>query len=84
MSAPINDGGPAYPGFQYTDGRGPVKMTDGPNGLEWQTYHPGMTLRDAIALAALPSLIERYGKEPAVRMMWTVADDAMRLREVKL
>lgn len=39
-------GGPAFPGFAYTDGRGNCKRSaDG----EWETYAPGMTLLDWLA-----------------------------------
>lgn len=45
-----NDGGAAYPGFQYTEGRGTHRMG---RGDEWECYAPGMTLRDYFAAKAL-------------------------------
>jgi len=55
MSSEMNDGGPAFPGFSHTDGRGSVKATE--RG-EWENYVPGMTLRDYFAAKALPPIME--------------------------
>ena len=51
---PIDDGGPAYPGFSETPGYGQAKR----NQLgEWENYTPGMSLRDSYAMAALTGLL---------------------------
>jgi hypothetical protein len=46
MSA-INDGGPAFPGFNYTEGHGNIRRS--PDGLSWETWSEGMSLRDWFA-----------------------------------
>jgi len=49
MSAPINDGGPAFPEIRVRDGdnyNAPTKI-----------YYPGMTLRDYFAAAALQGML---------------------------
>ena len=51
----MNDGGPAFPGLEYTPGQGNAKF-DGvlPNGeTAWSIHAPGMTLLDYMAGQAL-------------------------------
>ena len=46
----MKDGGPAFPGFQYTEGYGTVRHVYGPDGQHHIEIHdPGMTLRDRFA-----------------------------------
>ena len=52
-----NDGGPAFPGFQYTEGRGETRQNA---AGETEVYATGMTLRDYFAAAALASMIPVY------------------------
>ena len=40
------DGGPAFPGFAYTDGHGPARKNA---SGDWEYFVPGMTLRDYFA-----------------------------------
>ena len=54
MSKPIQVGGPAFPGFQHTEGRGPYRK--GPSD-EWEYHAPGMTLRDWFAGQALSGIL---------------------------
>ncbi len=54
MSSIIKDGGPAFPGFQQTEGCGAIRYVYGPEGqLHAEHYDPGMTLRDWFAGQAL-------------------------------
>lgn len=52
MSTQINDGDPAFPGFQYTEGYGPAKRNA--NG-EWECYSSGMSLRMWLAGQSITS-----------------------------
>jgi hypothetical protein len=46
----IDDGGPAFPGFQYEPGSGCCNTTHGPDGIiHTEVYDTGMTLRDWFA-----------------------------------
>jgi hypothetical protein len=40
-------GGPAFPGFSYTEGRGNFKRNI--ENAEWECHMPGMSLRDFMA-----------------------------------
>lgn len=48
-----SDGGPAFPGFIETQGRGCSRMVAAPGGYEFETHGPGMTLRDWFAGMAM-------------------------------
>lgn len=50
MSTP-NNGGQAFPGFEYTEGHGNLRRTH--DGADWEVWQSGMTLRDYFAAAAL-------------------------------
>lgn len=63
MSKP--DGGAAFPGFAYTSGRGPTRL--GANG-EWETFEPGMTVRDYFAAAALKGFCSTLPHELRVQI----------------
>lgn len=63
MSTKPKDGGPAFPGFSFTDGRGNQRRNE--HSGEWETHEGGMTLRDWFAGQALsPTLIQAYGSTP--------------------
>ena len=48
------------------------------------TYDPYVTLRDQFAMAALPALINKYGKVPlSAKLAYEVADDMMAARSKK-
>jgi len=51
MSAPINDGGPAYPHSEFS-----IAKDYGNAGFEFHEAQPGMTLRDWFAGMALTSM----------------------------
>ncbi len=58
MSAPINDGGPAFPGISGESGCGNetrVVLPDGGNA--WIGHNQGMTLRDYIAITAMQAVL---------------------------
>lgn len=62
----IDDGGPAYPGLEYSSGYGNQKF-DGvlPSGdSAWSTHAPGMTLRDWFAGQALAGMLAADGNDP--------------------
>lgn len=75
MSNQINDGGPAFP------------------AQDWQAkgnHHPGMTLRDYFAAAALQGLIASRGSmstrflaEDDASYVYEIADAMIRAREVQ-
>lgn len=74
MSNQINDGGPAFP------------------AQDWQAkgnHHPGMTLRDYFAAAALEPLVTSAIKldhakwDATVQHAYLIADAMLRAREVK-
>ena len=81
MSAGINDGGPAYPSAR--------DMRHRPDF----DHEPGMSLRDAFAMAALKGLLANEGcdyspmtplsRENVVRDAWLLADAMLAAREVK-
>ncbi|WP_157585410.1 hypothetical protein [Runella zeae] len=49
-----------------------------------QPYDPYLTLRDQFAMAALPALINKYGKVPlSAKWAYEVADDMMAARSKK-
>lgn len=89
MTEEIKTGGPAFPGFQYTEGRGPCRR-----GLsdEWEVYSPGLSLRDYFAGQALAGLLASPSREnqPAQannsilgRWSYEIADAMLAAREVK-
>ena len=45
-----DDGGPAFPGFESTDGYGSSRRN---HRDEWETYAAGMTMRDYFAKGAM-------------------------------
>ena len=48
------DGGPAFPGFAHTAGHGNQRRVDfGDGSFGWETWMPGMTVRQYFAAAAL-------------------------------
>lgn len=51
-----NDGGPAFPGFSYTELHGCMRRTA---SGEWEIWEPGMSLRQYYKAKALPAVIER-------------------------
>lgn len=74
MSNQINDGGPAFP------------------ARDWQAkgnHHPGMTLRDYFAAAALQPLVtsaielDHSKWDAAVQHAYLIADAMLKAREVK-
>jgi hypothetical protein len=76
MSTPINDGGPAFPGFSNTSGYGNVKPFIMPSGeVVWQEHSPGMTLRDWFAGQALAGF-------SADMKSWRFKDDQLTPQEV--
>jgi len=52
--APLGDGGPAFPCFEYTEGHGPSRRNA--QG-EWENYATGATLRDWFAAKALQGIM---------------------------
>lgn len=56
MSAQDN-GGMAFPGFEYTEGRGPFKVVAG----EVEGHAPGMSLRDYAAIKFTAALLSNPG-----------------------
>ena len=89
MSA--NDGGPAFPGLQYTEGHGDYIPAMMPNGDSvWIKISPGMPLRDWIASKALqgmysnPAMIDTFSHH---RMMveesLRIADEYLAARKRK-
>jgi len=65
MSAPINTGGPAFPGTEGVSGYGHsahVTLPDGSAG--WANFSQGMTLRDWFAGQALAGLMVNYDQHP--------------------
>lgn len=88
MSTPINDGGPAFPGFAYTDGRGNQRRNE--HSGEWETHEPGMSLRDWFAGQATDEDIKAYlwdsekGRaRPRVEARYAFADAMIAARETK-
>jgi hypothetical protein len=79
MSAPINDGGSAFPGMN--------DHQNGPNTF----YSSGMTLRDYFAAAALTGMMAhpetRLDPEALIHAMkegpWAIADAMLAARESK-
>lgn len=68
----MSDGGPAFPGLEYTPGQGNAKF-DGvlPNGeTAWSIHAPGMTLLDYMAGQALAGMLAADGNDPR----WTGKD----------
>jgi hypothetical protein len=79
-----NDGGPAFPGFSYTEGRGNAKSVQGPNGIEWEYYAPGMSLRDwfaGMAITGLAAEDERTQSQPNYEL-W--AENSYKLADAML
>ena len=80
MSAPINDGGPAFPSVYYSEPIGSI----GPQ----LTIKGGMTLRDYFAAAALQGNIahpEVYGnRDDIARDAYKYADAMLKAKEAKL
>lgn len=61
MSAPINDGGPAFPGEAGEDGYGNSRQAFSPSGeRSWINLNQGMSLRDWFAGQALNGLMMNY------------------------
>lgn len=52
---PIDDGGPALPGFLNIPGYGCSKPIETPQGASWAMYSTGLSLRDWFAGQALSS-----------------------------
>ncbi len=82
MSEQINDGGMAFPGFEYTEGRGSLKASS-PNYNEWENYSTGMTLRDwfagqsVIAIMSSPKRInsdQALDQDQVAQMAYAIAD----------
>ena len=76
MSAPINDGGPAFPMGYHPEGN--------------SADHFGMTIRDYFAAAALQGLIASRGSmstrflaEDDASYVYEIADAMIRAREAK-
>ncbi len=57
MNTPINDGGPAFPGFAHTPGYGNSRKNE--HSGEWEVWKGDMTLRDWFAGHALAGLRAR-------------------------
>ncbi len=78
MSAPINDGGPAFPCVYYSEPIGSI----GPQF----TIKGGMTLRDYFAAAALPvawKVYESWDVNAISKATYQLADAMLKARESK-
>jgi hypothetical protein len=80
MSAPINDGGPAFPCVYYSEPIGSI----GPQ----LTIKGGMTLRDYFAAAALQGLMAKMEPENQLehhiaKWSYEAADAMLKAREAK-
>ena len=78
MSAPINDGGPAFPCVYYSEPIGSI----GPQF----TIKGGMTLRDYFAAAALKGQAHRFAhphehRELLAQDCYDIADAMLKVRE---
>lgn len=84
MNAP--DGGPAFPGLQYTNGRGCARVVHDPQGgIEHEIYDPGMSLRDYFAVQAMNAMgytLALYGRDE--NAMAEVAASAYRAADAML
>jgi len=82
MSAPINDGGPAFP---------EVRVRDGDNyNAPTKIYYPGMTLRDYFAAAALQGICSSRSHSDlkghamaSAKVSYDLADALLKAREAK-
>ena len=76
MSAPIDDGGPAFPFGRVSELTGQLI-----NGF----FNPGMTLRDYFAAAALPQVDQRsHGNLDEIALeCYQIADAMLKAREAK-
>jgi hypothetical protein len=78
VSAPINDGGPAFPCVYYSEPIGSI----GPQF----TIKGGMTLRDYFAAAALPvawKVYESWDVNAISKATYQLADAMLKARESK-
>ena len=61
---PVNDGGMAFPGLDYTSGYGPSLPIQTDNGLMFAEHQNGMTLRDYFACSVEASYADEMIGSP--------------------